>query len=92
MEHLALEILPREKNGTSQYAWLPENASISITDTSEIFDKGNLWSHDFQLNIPANAHIFGTAGEMHGSRLHEQIAEGAIAPAAFPRQRSVYSV
>lgn len=73
MEHLALEILPREKNGTSQYAWLPENASINITDTSEIFDKGNVWSHDFQLNIPANAHIFGTAGEMHGSRLHEQI-------------------
>jgi len=73
MEHLALEILSREKNGASQYAWLPENASISITDTSEIFDKGNLWSHDFQLNIPANAHIFGTAGEMHGSRLHEQI-------------------
>jgi len=73
MEHLALEILSREKNGASQYAWLPENASISITDTSEIFDKGNLWSHDFQLNIPANAHIFGTAGELHGSRLHEQI-------------------
>ena len=73
MEHLALEILSREKNGASQYAWLPENASISITDTSEIFDKGNVWSHDFQLNIPANAHIFGTAGEMHGSRLHEQI-------------------
>ena len=73
MEHLALEILSREKNGASQYTWLPENASISITDTSEIFDKGNLWSHDFQLNIPANAHIFGTAGEMHGSRLHEQI-------------------
>lgn len=73
MEHLTLEILSREKNGASQYAWLPENASISITDTSEIFDKGNLWSHDFQLNIPANAHIFGTAGELHGSRLHEQI-------------------
>ena len=32
-----------------------------------------MWSHSFTLNTHANAHIFGTAGEIHGSRLHEQI-------------------
>lgn len=71
MEHLALEIL--DINGKSQYAVLPEDASITITDTSEIFESGDLWSYSFSLNIRANAHIFGTAGEIHGSRLHEQV-------------------
>lgn len=52
---------------------LPEDTSISITDTSEIFGSGDVWSHNFTLNVAANAHIFGTSGEMHGSRLHEQI-------------------
>ena len=72
MEHLALEIFDLTGSG-SQYANLPENASITITDTSEIFASGDVWSHSFTLNIPANLHIFGTAGEIHGSRLHEQI-------------------
>lgn len=72
MEHLSLEIFDLEGKG-SKYAMLPEDATISITDTSEIFASGNVWSYSFSLNIRANAHIFGTAGEMHGSRLHEQI-------------------
>ena len=73
MEHLALEIFDLDSGTGSKYAWLPEDASITITDTSEIFASGDVWSHSFTLNIPANAHIFGTAGEIHGSRLHEQI-------------------
>ena len=72
MEHLALEVFNRDGSG-SKYAFLPSDTSITITDTSEIFDSGNIWSHAFKLNIPANAHIFGSAGEIHGSRLHEQI-------------------
>lgn len=72
MEHLALEVFDRDGGG-SKYAFLPDDTSITITETSEIFDSGDIWSHAFTLNIPANAHIFGTAGEMHGSRLHEQI-------------------
>ena len=52
---------------------LPEDASITITDTSEIFASGDVWSYGFTLNVAANAHIFGTAGEMHGARLHEQM-------------------
>ena len=72
MEHLALEVFDRDGSG-SKYAFLPSDTSITITDTSEIFDSGDIWSHAFKLNIPANAHIFGSAGEMHGSRLHEQI-------------------
>ncbi len=72
MEHLALEIFDREGTG-SQYANLPEDTSITITDTSEVFDTGDVWSHNFTLNIPANLHIFGTSGELHGSRLHEQV-------------------
>lgn len=79
MEHLALEIFDLADGKTSitalgsQYANLPEDASITITDTSEIFDSGDVWSHSFTLNIPANLHIFGTSGDIHGSRLHDQI-------------------
>ncbi len=72
MEHLRLEIFDLEGTG-SKFAWLSEDASITITDTSEIFASGDVWSHSFTLNVRANAHIFGTAGDMHGIRLHEQI-------------------
>ena len=72
MEHLSLEIFDLTGNG-SQYAVLPDDTTITITDTSEIFGSGDVWSHSFTLNTWANAHIFGTAGEIHGSRLHEQI-------------------
>lgn len=70
MEHLALEVFDREGTG-SKYANMSEDASITITDTSEIFDSGNVWSDSFTLNAAANAHIVGTAGEIHGSRLHD---------------------
>ena len=72
MNHLALEVFSRDLK-SSQYANLPDNASITLIITSEIFDSGNIWSYDFTLNILANLHIFGTSGELHGSRLHEQI-------------------
>ena len=78
MEYLALEIfdLPTAevKNPTtSQFATLEDDASITITDTSEVFASGDVWSYSFTLNVRANAHIFGTAGDLHGSRLHDQI-------------------
>ena len=72
MEHLSLEIFDLQGTG-SQFANLPENAEIHITDTSDIFASGNMWSWGFALNIPANAHIFGSAADIHGSRLHELI-------------------
>lgn len=72
MEHLALEIFDLQGDG-SKYAMLPKDASITISETSEIFASGDVWSYSFTLNIPANAHIFGTAGDIHGSRLHESI-------------------
>jgi len=70
--NLALEIFDLEGTG-SQFATLDEGASISITDTSEIFASGDVWSFSFTLNVFANAHIFGTTGDIHGGRLHEQI-------------------
>lgn len=78
MEHLSLEIfdLPTKENPNptgSKYATLEEDSSITITDTSEIFASGDVWSHSFKLNMNANAHIFGTTVDIHGSRLHEQI-------------------
>ncbi len=78
MEHLALEVFDlattENPNPTgSQYAVLEPDESLTITDTSEIFADGDVWSYDFTLNVHANAHLFGTAGELHGSRLHEQI-------------------
>lgn len=72
MEHLSLEIFDLAGNG-SKYANLPEDTSINITDTSEIFASGDVWSHAFTLNVKANADIFGTSGDIHGSRLHEQL-------------------
>ncbi len=72
MEHLRLEVFDREGTG-SKFVVLPKNTSITIRRTSQLFGSGALWTYDFQLNIAANAHIFGTAGEIHGSRLHEQI-------------------
>ena len=72
MEQLSLEIFDLTGKG-SQYATLQEDASITITDTSEIFASGDVWSYSFTLNVRANAHIFGTSGEIHGSRLHDQI-------------------
>lgn len=73
MEHLSLEIFDRDDKEGSKFANLQPNASITITDTSEIFASGDVWSHSFTLNVHANAHLFGTSGEIHGSRLHEQI-------------------
>lgn len=78
MEHLALEIFDLATKETpnptgSQFAVLEPDATITITDTSEIFADGDVWSYDFTLNVHANAHLFGTAGDIHGSRLHEQI-------------------
>ena len=73
MEHLSLEIFDLDGKGGSKYATLPDNTSIQLTDTSEIFASGDVWSHSFILNVFANAHIFGTAGDMRGGRLHEQI-------------------
>lgn len=72
MEHLALEIFDLSGTG-SKYATLPEDTTITITDTSEIFASGDVWSYSFTLNAEANAHIFGTAGDLHGSRLHDQL-------------------
>jgi hypothetical protein len=76
MENLALEIfdLPTTevKNPTtSKFATLEEDASITITDTSEIFASGDVWSYSFRLNVRANAHIMGSVGDLHGSRLHD---------------------
>lgn len=78
MEQLALEVfdLPTTENPNptgSQYAVLEPDATITFTETSEIFADGDVWSYDFTLNVYANAHLFGTAGDIHGSRLHEQI-------------------
>lgn len=64
MEHLRLEIFDRNGTGSS-FAMLPDDASITITDTSEVFGKGDLWSYSFTLNVLANAHLFGSAGDMH---------------------------
>lgn len=72
MEKLSLEIFDLTGTG-SKYARLPEDSSITITSTSEIFASGDIWSHSFTLNVIANADIFGTSGDMHGSRLHEQL-------------------
>ena len=73
MEHLALEVFDLGGGTGSQYAALPADASITITVTSEIFASGDVWSHSFTLNVMANANLFGTAGDIHGARLHEQI-------------------
>lgn len=73
MEYIALEVFNLGDSTGSQYAVLPEDTTITITDTSEIFASGDVWSHSFTLNVAANAHLFGTAGDIHGSRLHEQI-------------------
>ena len=78
MEHLALEIFDLKTKDNpnptgSKYANIQEDESITITDTSEIFASGDVWSYAFKLNVFANAHIFGTAGDIHGGRLHEQI-------------------
>lgn len=72
MEHLALEIF-NLNGGGSQFAVLDDDTSITITDTSEVFASGDVWSFSFALNIPANARIFGSSGDMHGSYLHELI-------------------
>lgn len=78
MEHLALEVFDlstkeNPKPTGSKYAVLEPDATITITDTSEIFADGDVWSYGFTLNVRANAHLFGTAGDIHGSRLHEQL-------------------
>lgn len=74
MEHLALEIFDLGKGATSsKFACLEPDASISVTKTSYVFGKGDVWTYQFTLNVDANAHIFGTAGDLHGSRLHDQI-------------------
>lgn len=72
MEYIALEVF-NLTGGGSKFLNLPSDTSITIVETSELFDTGDIWSFNFKINIPANAHIFGTAGEIHGSRMHDQI-------------------
>ena len=72
MENIALEVFDRVGTG-SQFAALEPDTSITITRTSRIFGSGDVWTHSFKLNVAANAYIFGTSGELHGARLHEQI-------------------
>ena len=78
MEHLALEVFDlatkeNPKPTGSKYAVLASNTRIHIRRNSQIFGKGDVWTHSFNLNIAVNAHLFGTAGDIHGSRLHEQL-------------------
>lgn len=78
MELLSLEVFDLATSSnpnptTSKYAVLDDDASITITETSEILADGDVWSMSFSLNVHANAHIFGTSGEIHGGRLHDQI-------------------
>ena len=73
MEHLSLEIFNLDSNNGSKYAHLDKDTSITISDTSEIFASGDVWTYQFTLNTRANAHIFGTSGEVHGARLHDQV-------------------
>jgi len=72
MEHLALEIFDLEGTG-SRFAALPDDASVTVTVTSDVFARGDVWTHSFALNVRANAAVLGTAGDVHGSRLHEQL-------------------
>lgn len=72
MEYIALEVF-NTTGGGSKFMNLPSDTSITITETSELFDTGDIWSFSFKINPHANANIFGTAGEIHGSRLHDQI-------------------
>lgn len=72
MEHIALEVFDLTGGG-SKFMNLPDDTSITIVETSELFDSGDIWSFGFKINIPANAHIFGTSGEIHGSRIHDLI-------------------
>lgn len=78
MEHLALEVfdLPTAENPNptgSQFAVLPDDTTITVTVTSQVFASGDVWSWEFQLNAEANAHLFGSAADLRGSRLHDQI-------------------
>ena len=73
MEHLALEIFNLKGQGGAQFATLAPDTAITITETSEVFAKGDLWSFQFSLNVRANSQIFGTTVDLHGSRLHEQL-------------------
>jgi hypothetical protein len=72
MEHLSLEVFDLTGTG-SKFATLPEDTTITIVETSDVFASGNVWSHNFTLNAHANAHIFGTVGDMRGSRLHDLV-------------------
>ena len=72
MEHLSLEVFDRTGTG-SKFATLPEDTTITIVETSDVFASGNVWSHSFTLNAHANAHIFGSVGDMRGSRLHDLV-------------------
>lgn len=72
MEHLALEVFDRQGlNG--QFANLPASATITLIMESPLFGSGNIWSLPFTLNVNANLHLFKSAGEVHGARLHDQL-------------------
>ena len=70
MEHLAIEIYTSDHQH-SHFAVLSKGTSITITRTSHIFGEGDIWTFGFNLPIMANGHIFGTAGELRGQKLHQ---------------------
>jgi len=72
MEHLALEIFEHD-GSNGQFSYMEPDTSITIIIESPLFGSGNVWSFPFSLNIAANLHIFGSAGELHGDRLHDRI-------------------
>lgn len=72
MEHFGLEVFDRDGlNG--QFMNLPKNASLTLTLESPLFGSGNVCSFPFQISVAANLHIIGSAGDLHGARLHEQL-------------------
>lgn len=73
MDHLALEIFSIGNNSSSDFLTLADDTAITIVETSCIFGKGHVFTYEFPLNIRANAHFFGTSGDMRGSRLHDQV-------------------
>lgn len=74
MEHLILEVFDRaDKKSASKYITLPDDCSITVTGSSEIFATGSVWTHTFKINVRANTQIFGTSAEIRGARLHESL-------------------
>ena len=62
-------------DGESEYLVLPENTSLTIKRSSNLFGRGDIFSYNFRVVAAANRHILKNAATAHGELLRDLLQD-----------------